>query len=47
MFSQAQANCLFFVDPCTSLQLTLETNVDLGDALAPVDSNSETVFVVI
>jgi hypothetical protein len=28
------------------LQL-METNVDLGDALSPVDSKSETVFVVI
>jgi hypothetical protein len=39
MYAQAQANCLFFVDPCTSLQLTLETNRErTSEILADVET---------
>ena len=40
LYSQAQPNCLYFVDPCTSLQLTLESARErstdlLGNDLLP------------
>ena len=45
LYSQAQPNCLYFVDPCTSLQLTLEStrerSTDLhGNDLLPDNSTA-------